>query len=146
VAAGAYHHQPALEDLIDEAAWVRWSADVLREVSVLKSTLLLSSPAHRGANDLAKLIPQRFAELAARILARGSISGVAVTGGDAARALVDTLDASGIDLRAEVMTGVPIGILAGGPFAGLRFVTKAGGFGDADTLVQAVEAIRNAEI
>jgi uncharacterized protein YgbK (DUF1537 family) len=73
---------------------------------------------------------------------RGSISGVVVTGGDGARALVEALDASAINLRDEVVTGVPIGTLVGGPATGLTIVTKAGGFGDDNALVRAVESVR----
>lgn len=142
VAAGAHHHQPALEDLIDDTAWAQWSEKVLRELDDVDITLVLTSPVNRGNDRLAKLIPSRFAELAARIVNTGRVSGVVVTGGDGARAVVDALNATGITLLDEVTTGVPLGTLVGGAADGLRVVTKAGSFGQDDTLVQAVEAVR----
>jgi D-threonate/D-erythronate kinase len=190
LAAGGRHHQPAAEDLIDAAAWARWSGKVLSTLKDVDTAFVLTSPVDRGNDHLAKLIPKRFAELAARSIIQwrgappprryaqnrqwrgappspvpcaaaahgarsaardarnwqwgesGGVSGVVVTGGDGARALVDALDATGINLYDEVMTGVPIGTLVGGAAEGLRVVTKAGGFGGDDTLLQAVEAVR----
>jgi D-threonate/D-erythronate kinase len=141
-AAGAYHPQPGPEDLIDDEAWARWSANVLDGFGQAHSTLLLTSPADRRLDLPPSLIPRRLAELAARVIERGAVSGVVVTGGDGARALVDELKATGINLRDEVITSVPIGTLAGGPAHGLPVVTKAGGFGDDDTLLDAVETVR----
>jgi len=49
---------------------------------------------------------------------------------------VRALEASGLRLDGEVEPGVAGGRLLDGPFAGLPLVTKAGGFGDPDTLVR----------
>jgi uncharacterized protein YgbK (DUF1537 family) len=144
-AAGGDRYEPSLDDLVDDAAWARSSAKVLSRLGRINSTLILVAPADRSRGLPATLIPRRFGELTARIVAdtpRGSIAGVVVTGGDGARGLVDALDATGIDLRDEVMTGVPIGTLVGGPAHGLAVVTKAGGFGGEDALVEAVQSIR----
>jgi len=143
--AGASRFEPAPTDLVDDRAWARLSAKILDRLDETNSTVLLTAPDDRSHGLPAALIPQRFAELAARMIAhrpRGRISGIVVTGGDGARALVDALDASAINLRDEVVTGVPIGTLVGGPADGMAVVTKAGGFGDDDTLVQAVESVR----
>jgi uncharacterized protein YgbK (DUF1537 family) len=141
---GAHHRQPAVADLMDDHAWALWSETIIRGVNEKASTLLLTSPTERGAHELAQLIPKRFAQIAARLVEQEQICGLVVTGGDAARALVDALDATAIDLRGEVIDGVPLGMLVGGPANGLPIVTKAGGFGDDDTLVQSVEAVRYA--
>jgi D-threonate/D-erythronate kinase len=89
------------------------------------------------------LIPARFATLVARISEDHAIAGLVVTGGDAARAIVEALEADGIALQGEVSDGVPMGTIVGGPADGIRIVTKAGGFGDDDTLRRSVEAIRD---
>ena len=115
---------------------------MLDGLDLVHSALLLTAPGERRADLAASLIPRRFAELAARVIARRHVAGVVVTGGDGARALVDALEATGINLRDEVTTSVPIGTLVGGRAEGLPIVTKAGGFGDAETLVNAVDTIR----
>jgi uncharacterized protein YgbK (DUF1537 family) len=144
-AGGAYRVEPAPEDLVDDQLWARLSAKIFDQLNEANSTVLLTAPTDRSRGLPPALIPRRFAELTTRILTdrpRGSISGVVVTGGDGARALVEALDASAINLRDEVVTGVPIGTLVGGPATGLTIVTKAGGFGDDNALVRAVESVR----
>lgn len=144
-AAGAYRYEPTPGHLIDDRAWVRSSAKILDHLDEVRSTLLLTAPADRSSDLPATLIPRRFADLVARIIMHsgsGGISGLVVTGGDGARALAEALEATGINLRDEVVTGVPIGTMVGGPADGLPVVTKAGGFGDDNALVHAVQAVR----
>ena len=145
-AAGAFRYEPGPDELVDDRAWARASARILDRLDESNSTLLLTATPDRSRDLPSTLIPSRFAELVARVIAhrpRGSIAGLAVTGGDGARALVDALGASGLALRDEVMTGVPIGALVGGVAEGLPVVTKAGGFGSDEALVLAVRAIRD---
>jgi uncharacterized protein YgbK (DUF1537 family) len=150
-ADGALRYEPTPDDLVDDRAWARLSSKVLDRLDETNSTVLLVAPADRSRGLPPALIPQRFAELAARIIAEraqsrrpgGTISGIVVTGGDGARALVDALGAGAIKLRDEVMAGIPIGTLVGGLADGLPVVTKAGGFGSEHALVQAARAVRD---
>jgi len=80
----------------------------------------------------------RLAEVVAALLGMQDLAGLVLTGGDAAIAVGRTLGATAMRLRGEVERGVPWGYLVGGGCGGLPVVTKAGGFGDADTLVSAV--------
>jgi D-threonate/D-erythronate kinase len=141
-AAGADHVEPAPGDLVDDVAWMRWSSRVLAEFDQVKLALLLTAPSDRSRNLAPALIPRRFAELASRLLHMTRPAGLVVTGGDGARALFRALHATGIKLRDEVTTGVPFGTLVDGQADGMSVVTKAGGFGSADVLIQAVHAIR----
>jgi D-threonate/D-erythronate kinase len=97
-----------------------------------------------SGNDLVVLIglggrvePARESELAialGRIAAEhaGRIAGLVATGGDTARGALTALGASGIWLEGEVEPGVPLGIANARP--PLPLVTKAGAFGNPDTL------------
>jgi uncharacterized protein YgbK (DUF1537 family) len=64
-----------------------------------------------------------------------------VTGGATARFVCERLGAYGVRLQGEVEPGVPQGILQGGLWHGLRVVTKAGGFGTPETLLDVVRAL-----
>jgi hypothetical protein len=55
--------------------------------------------------------------------------------------LAERLAAEGIALAGEVEPGLAVGRLIGGPFAGLAVITKAGGFGDPETLARIEEAL-----
>ena len=144
-AAGAVHGEPSPVDLLDDDAWERWSTKMLEDLGTGDSTMLLTAPLDRRKQLPAELIPARFADLTSRLIkeAGARVAGVVVTGGDGARAVADALEATGFQIRGEVTSGVPVGTLMGGAADGLHFVTKAGGFGDADTLLQAAKAVRD---
>jgi D-threonate/D-erythronate kinase len=63
----------------------------------------------------------------------GSLMLVA-TGGDTAMAILQALNAEELHILGQVIEGVAMSRLAGGAYEGLRIVTKAGAFGEADAL------------
>jgi len=65
--------------------------------------------------------------------------GLVLTGGDTALQVLRSAGVSGIQLRQEILPGIPWGTLLGGPLDGMPVVTKAGGFGPPDALVRAVD-------
>jgi len=77
-----------------------------------------------------------------RIAKSHRLAGLTLIGGDAAVKIMDALGASGVRIDAEILPGVPIGIVIGGPHDGLRVVTKAGGFGDINTVVNIIRFFR----
>jgi uncharacterized protein YgbK (DUF1537 family) len=89
-------------------------------------------------------VATRLADEARRRLERGSPcpATLLLTGGETAVAACRALGASGLAVAGELEPGLALGALWDGPFAGLTIVTKAGGFGDADTLVRVWEACR----
>jgi len=82
-----------------------------------------------------------LAEVARSLAADGLVDGLIATGGDTARAAAGALGARGLRLWGEMEPGVPVGILDG-PHP-LPVITKAGGFGDRDTLVRLCKALLN---
>lgn len=69
------------------------------------------------------------------------IGGLVVTGGDVAAAVCASLGVSAIWLRGESEPGIPWGILLDGLRPGLPIVTKAGGFGTDDALLDAIKTL-----
>jgi uncharacterized protein YgbK (DUF1537 family) len=65
-------------------------------------------------------------------------SALVLTGGDTARGVCGALGTFALDVRREVAPGVPLNQLQGGRWDGLPVVTKAGGFGDLETLARVV--------
>jgi uncharacterized protein YgbK (DUF1537 family) len=66
---------------------------------------------------------------------------VVLTGGATARAVSHRLGATSLRLLGELEPGVPIGQLQDGIWHGVTVVTKAGGFGTPDTLLDVVRAL-----
>lgn len=105
----------------------------------------------RGASlDLSNLVlTERIAVRATEVaykaiqtLGLSAVSGLILTGGDMAQAMLDHLGARGINLIAEVSPGIPAGSLSGPGVEGIKVVTKAGGFGAPDALVRAAKLLR----
>jgi uncharacterized protein YgbK (DUF1537 family) len=78
---------------------------------------------------------QLAAEIAA-ILRYRRPDGLFLSGGDTAAAVLGAIGARGIRLQVEILPGVIQGTVIGGAGNGLPAITKAGAFGEPDTLVQ----------
>ena len=105
-------------------------------------TALLCSGAARDA-DPAR-IAARLGRRAGEAVASLRPDALVLTGGDTARAVLDALGGRGIALQAELLPGVPLGRIVGGELDGVTVVTKAGGFGGPDTLVEVQRYLQEA--
>ncbi len=92
------------------------------------------------------LIARILAEAAAQIAGQVPLAGLFVTGGDVAVEVCRSLGVRGLRICQEVQNGIPGGQLLGGKREGLWVVTKAGGFGDAEAIVDAVRYLCGQEI
>jgi len=63
------------------------------------------------------------------------LSGIFVSGGDTAMALLYELGASGLHIESEVLTGIPLSRIVGGKYDDFKVITKAGAFGQEDALL-----------
>jgi len=121
---------------------------VKRAVAVARAALMegrctiLHSPEKRrspGGGPVVALL----AEVAASLSGEGLFDALVMTGGSTAVAVARRLGASGIRLDGEVEAGVPLGtLISPSPY---RVVTKAGGFGNPDTLAHAVQTLAGKE-
>jgi len=68
----------------------------------------------------------------------GSVGSLVLTGGDTAAKILRALGAGAIEIMGEMTIGIPWGIVHGGLASGCVVVTKSGGFGGEDALVEAV--------
>jgi D-threonate/D-erythronate kinase len=85
-----------------------------------------------------------FGERVAEQLLRHPYDAVVLVGGDGAAATLDRVGATTITVHAALAPGVPIGTISGGAAQGLHVVTKSGGFGDADSLIEIVDLLQSA--
>ncbi len=101
--------------------------------AVLRGDLPGPAPAIRAAADA---ITQQLAAIVAGLVSEHAIGGLVLVGGDTAFAVLSAIGAGGIVLAGEVEPGAPVGAIAGGPLDGAAIATKAGAFGDDETLVR----------
>ena len=96
------------------------------------------SSGERGSAD-AEAVVEALSGVAAGLSERGLFDALVLTGGDTAVGVARRLDAAGILLEGEIEPGMPVGTLIGpNPY---RVVTKAGAFGEDDTLTRVVETL-----
>jgi len=84
-------------------------------------------------------ISKSLGKAAVSLLKKKRFGGLVLTGGDLAMGVFTHLSALALRIEDEVLPGIPLSTLADGPFAGLRLVTKAGGFGEKDAMVKIVQ-------
>lgn len=107
--------------------------------TVFPDVMVLRPPRERldstaVAEDLAREFREQFG--------RERWDMLGLIGGDGARATLKALGASGIRIVGDLVEGIPLGIVVGGLASGALVFTKAGGFGDEDALVRAVQRMK----
>ena len=126
------HFQAEANRLMGEITkgWVRTKG------AILTTTFLEHRP------GIEKRISRNLGRVALKLLQRASCGALVLTGGDLAMGVCRALSTSALEIQEEVLPGIPCSKLVGGPFDGLRLVTKAGGFGEPDALSLIVQYLR----
>lgn len=81
-------------------------------------------------------------EISLAIINGGRVGGMVLSGGETAFNVYEALNILETQVEEEVLPGIPILKFIGGKADGIRVVTKAGAFGDEDTLVKIIECLR----
>jgi uncharacterized protein YgbK (DUF1537 family) len=118
-------------------AWQQGSKELARHFAAHQDVLL---ELEQTANpDLARgaVLAERLAAFVES--AGNSFAGLVATGGDTVYALLSKLGVHGIRLLDEVEPGVPLGMTVGA--VSIPVVTKAGAFGDAQSLRRSLERL-----
>ncbi len=83
-----------------------------------------------------------LAAAATDVLGEETPSGLLLTGGDIAVAVIRELGATAVTLTGdEVEAGIPVGAFADGATAGMSLITKAGGFGSEEAIVNCLDVL-----
>jgi len=105
---------------------------------LLPQALIISTPKDRTQPEYAAAYILDALEEVIQTVRPGALL---LTGGDTALNVLKRLKATALEIRGELLPGVPLGSIAGGPFSGLPVATKAGGFGEEDLLQRAVQRL-----
>jgi len=103
---------------------------------------LLAAPPSAPETRETPIVARTLAQAAAALHAASPFDGLILTGGETALQLLAALEASGVDLLGEALPGMPLCIARGGAAAGASIVTKAGAFGEPDTLARLVRRLQ----
>lgn len=130
--------EPHLDYLLDKDAapseTARLTGEVIQHLARSQGSIVttcFSPPIEDRSPDIAAILGQ----LTRHILERQVVQGLFLTGGDIALQACLSLDAEALRPITEVLPGLPVSLLVGGPWEGMRVITKAGGFGAKDAIV-----------
>lgn len=91
-------------------------------------------------DEIERRVTETLAQTVPHFNQSHAISSLFVTGGATYRAILDAVGASSLaSTGIELETGVPLAVVEDGPMAGTPVVSKAGGFGDVDTIVKCLD-------
>ncbi len=96
----------------------------------------LNSMSLSAVRKAADSIAEQLGQLVASLVSQHQIGGIVIIGGDTARETLLSMEADGIVLAAEPLPGVAVGTVSGGKLDRVTIATKAGAFGDSQTLVE----------
>ena len=139
-------HRPSLIDSPGREC-ARLVGEMEREMAQMDHLILTSlgtetdTPAAECAgghsqDEFSDLLAGCLAEVTAGFIRRNRIAGLFMTGGETAINIIRAVGARGLRLESELETGIPATRIIGGILHGLSAVTKAGAFGDGETLVR----------
>lgn len=94
------------------------------------------------AQETTRKVSRHLAAVAREVLETQEVAGIVLTGGDTSISVIRALGASGSVIRREVLTAIVLSELSGGPFEGLKMITKAGAFGRPEDLQYCIKKIR----
>lgn len=108
----------------------------------VERTLAAGRERDLSSSEVRNRVAAGLAAAATDVLQEETPSGMLLTGGDIAVAVIRELGATAVTLTGEeVEAGIPIGTFADGSTAGMPLVTKAGGFGSEATIVNCLDVL-----
>ncbi|WP_156293071.1 D-threonate kinase [Serratia oryzae] len=136
-------HQHALDAIIHQAAAVLRDRQhcvlrTCRDANARQMIDLLCERHHLTRQQLGDRISEALGAITLAIINQSQIGGLFLTGGDIAIAVARALGAEGYRITHEVAPCVPCGTFVNSEIDDLPVITKAGGFGGASTLRDAL--------
>ncbi|MFB6106198.1 MAG: four-carbon acid sugar kinase family protein [Halobacteriaceae archaeon] len=135
----------AVREAVEGATETLASADravvtAARRPADVEATLAAAADAGVSDREARDRVARALGRVASEVHGRAPVGGFFLTGGAVAKRALSALDGRGVRLTGRsVTTGVPLSTVVGGPAADTPVVTKAGAFGDDETIVNCLD-------
>lgn len=126
---------------VDRERTAELSAQIVALLSAGQSIVLYPDRTELRESSQQRKLVEMLGTLTARACQAVALAGLVLTGGETASAVCQMVDAAAVNIGGEVNVGMPWGTIVGGTAAGLLVVTKAGGFGQPDALMKALDLL-----
>jgi len=100
--------------------------------------VVLTSSLSTYAPQMRHLMAPVLGAIVTRVLERGILAGLFLSGGDVARAVCGEDGIQALQILGDLQPGVIVGEAVGDRYRGLRVITKAGGFGNDGAMIEVV--------
>jgi uncharacterized protein YgbK (DUF1537 family) len=117
--------------------------DVTSRRGDIATTQALGQKMGQNSIQVSTNIVEALAEITTLIIEKFPVYGLILTGGDTAKAICHHLGAKGIHILKEIEPGIPLARLIGNHE--LFIIIKAGGFGNADTIIHANRLLKGGQ-
>jgi len=104
--------------------------------------VIMTSAFRDYVSEMSKKVTRILGDLAGRLVRSSHTSRMVLTGGSTAYAVCQALGIDRIEIQEEIAPGIPAGKGSGDQRSEIGLVTKAGGFGEEDALIEAVRYLR----
>ena len=102
----------------------------------------LGKTLNMSLDKISSKISNLIGDIVFEIVGTKKISGMFLTGGDTAINVIKKLCTNGAIIIEEIEPGIPLIELLDGPYKGFKIVTKAGAFGNEDSILNAMKYLR----
>jgi len=92
--------------------------------------------------EMSKRVTSTIGKIVERVAQSSQVIGLVLIGGDTAISVMERIGALGARMTRELLPGIPVCSLIGGKFEELTVVTKAGGFGGDDALIEIIKFLK----
>ena len=103
--------------------------------------ILPTNDLNANVNDVYGLASQHLGKIVAEILREAAFSSIVVFGGDTLIAILKAMEVTGIRPLEEISPGLAVSQMTGTPRS-LALISKAGGFGGEDVILNIINYIR----
>ena len=104
----------------------------------VKMTRILGENLGKSIYEIEEEITEALSQITIELLADHIVSGVTLTGGATALKVFKKMSIKTVKIVEELQPGIPVIMLSNG----LKSITKAGGFGKEDTLIEASQYLK----
>lgn len=102
----------------------------------------IGSKAGMSREEISNFINMLIGSISKNILKKVEVSGIFITGGETAIGFFKEVESLGSSIIQEIAVGIPLMKLVGGPFEGLKVITKAGAFGGEDAITYSMRKLK----
>ena len=132
--------------------------DIVKEASLKGDEIIIRSAPSRASvsqsfeqglkyglskSEVSELIARFLGEIARDIIHGIKINGILLTGGDIGIKTAEALNISGKIIQNEILPGIPYGYFIEEQYRNIKIVSKAGGFGNENSIFQVLNFLRN---